>query len=234
MNILSSLPTLRALTLSGLEHKRPALTERQRQRLASVATRLQVKPRTIIYRDGDAADSIFIISDGVVIAFKEMPSGKRRVAGFRFPGDIFGLAERGVYLNTTRAITAVTLYRLPLDTLTTMLRQDRELELQFLCKVVDELRQTQRKSIIVARRDAPGRVAMFIDMLRQTRAGRGRAQDIVEIPMTRSDIGDFLNLTLESVSRACRRLSNSGLVEFSAGRVRIVDPYGFAKLVSRT
>src|SRR5688572_349143 len=96
MDILSSLPTIRALTLSGLEPKRPALTERQRQRLASVSTRLQIKPRTIIYRDGDAADSIFIISDGVVIAFKELPSGKRRVAGFRFSGDVFGLAERGV------------------------------------------------------------------------------------------------------------------------------------------
>ncbi len=52
--------------------------------------------------------------------------------------------------------------------------------------------------------------------------------------MTRSDIGDFLNLTLESVSRACRRLSNSGLVEFSAGGVRIVDRSGFEKLVART
>jgi CRP/FNR family transcriptional regulator len=234
MNILSSLPVIRALTLSGLESKRPALTERQRRRLASVSTRLQLKPRAIIYRDGDAADSIFITGDGVVIAFKDMPSGKRRVAGFRFSGDIFGLAERGAYLNTTRAITAVTLYRFPLDTLTTMLRQDGELEFQFLCKIVHELRQNQRKAIIVARRDAHGRVAMFIDMLRQARGGRGRTEDIVDIPMTRSDIGDFLNLTLESVSRACRRLSNSGLVEFSAGGVRIIDRYGFEKLVSRT
>ena len=174
MNILSSLPTIRALTLSGLEPNRPALTERQRQRLLAASTRRQVKPRTIIYRDGEAANSVFITGDGVVIAFKEMPSGKRRVAGFRFAGDIFGLAERGVYVNTTRAITAATLYQFPLDTLTTILRQDAELEFQFLCKVVHELRREQRKSIIVARRDAPGRVAMFIDMLRQRAAGRGR------------------------------------------------------------
>ena len=141
MNILSSLPAIRALTLSGLEPKAPALTERQRQRLASVSTVLQLKPRTIIYRDGDAADSVFINGDGVVISFKEMRSGKRRVAGFRFAGDVFGLAERGVYVNTARAITAVTVYRVPLDTLTTMLRQDAELEFQFLCKVVHELRR---------------------------------------------------------------------------------------------
>ena len=234
MNILSSLPAIRALTLSGHEPARVTLTERQRQRLAAASTRLQVKPRTIIYRDGEAANSAFITGDGVVIAFKEMPSGKRRVAGFRFAGDLFGLAERGVYCNTTRAVTAATLYQFPLDTLTTILRQDAELEFQFLCKVVHELRRDQRKAIIVARRDAPGRVAMFIDMLRQRAAERGRVQDIVEIPMTRSDIGDFLNLTLESVSRACRRLTDSGLVEFSAGGVRIVDRSRFEKLVAKT
>jgi CRP-like cAMP-binding protein len=234
MNILSSLPTIRALTLSGLEQKRPVLTERQRQRLVAASTRLQIKPRTVIYREGEAANSVFITGDGIVIAFKEMPSGKRRVAGFRYAGDLFGLAEHGVYCNTTRAVTAATLYRFPLDTLTTILRQDAELEFQFLCKVVHELRRDQRKSIIVARRDAPGRVAMFIDLLRQRTAGPGRVHDIVEIPMTRSDIGDFLNLTLETVSRACRRLSDSGLVEFNAGGVRIVDRSRFEKLVAKT
>src|SRR5829696_2036278 len=102
MNVLSSLPAIRALTLSGFESKRPLLTERQRQQLASVSTRVQLKPGAVIYRDGDPATAIFINGSGVVCALKEMPSGKRRIAGFRFPGDIFGLAERGVYLNTTR------------------------------------------------------------------------------------------------------------------------------------
>jgi CRP-like cAMP-binding protein len=147
---------------------------------------------------------------------------------------VFGLAERGRYVNSTRAITAATIYRIPLDTLTAILRQDAEIQFQFLCKVVHEVREEQRKAIIVARRDAPGRVAMFIDALRRRQAAGGRLLDIVEIPMTRSDIGDYLNLTLESVSRACRRLTDSGLVQFTAGGVRIVDRPGFEKLVART
>jgi len=234
MNVLSSLPAIEALTLSGFQPKRPPLTERQRQQLARVSTRVQLKPGAVIYRDGDPGNAIFINGSGVVCALKEMRSGKRRVAGFRFPGDIFGLAEHGVYLNTTRAVTAVALYRIPLDTLTTMLRQDAELEFHFFCKVVDELRHQQRKSIIVARRDAPGRVAMFIDLLRHNGAGHGLGEDIVDIPMTRSDIGDFVNLTLESVSRACRRLSDAGIVKFTATGVHILDRSRFRKLVART
>jgi CRP-like cAMP-binding protein len=233
VNVLSSLPAIRALTLAGFEPRRPMLTEQQRQQLLSVATRLQFKPRAIIYRGGDAANAIFITGAGVVIAFKDMPSGKRRVAGFRFAGDIFGLAERGVYVNTARAITAVTLYRIPLDTLTAMLRHDADLEFQFLCKVVHELRQQQRKAIIVARRDAVGRVAMFLDMLRQRGGDCTNGWDGVDLPMTRVDIGDFLNLTLESVSRACRRLSDSGVVEFTPGRARIMDRARFENLVAR-
>jgi len=234
MNILSSLPAIRALTLSGLESTAPPLTQRQRQKLASLSTVLRLKPRAIVYRAGDPADAVFINGAGVVTSFKEMRSGKRRVAGFRFAADVFGLAEGGVYVNTARAITAVTVYRVPLDALATMLRQDAELQFQFLCKVVHEVREQQRKSIIVARRDAAGRIAMFIDMLRQRRAAGGRTEDVVELPMTRADIGDYLNLTPETVSRACRRLSATGLVQFSPGIVRIVDRPGFNKLVART
>jgi CRP/FNR family transcriptional regulator len=232
-DILSSLPAIRALTLSGLELQRPALTERQRHKLVAVSTRMQVSPRTVIYREGDKADSAFINGGGIIISFRDMPSGKRRVAGFRFAADVFGLAQRGVYANTTRAITSAIVYKLPLGALTELLREDAEIQLQFLCKIVHDVRQQQHRALIVARRDAAGRVAMFIDVLRQMREVGGRVQDLVDIPMTRSDIGDYLNLSLETVSRACRRLSDSGLVQFSPGNVRILDRARFDKLVAR-
>jgi len=160
-----------------------------------------------------------------------MPSGKRRVAGFRYYADIFGLADHGKYVNTTRAVTPVTIYRIPIETLTSLLRQDADLEFQFICKLVHELRQSQRKAIIVARRDAPGRIAMFVDMLRRMPANDGR--DVVEMPMTRSDIGDFLNLAHESVSRGCKRLTNMGIIEFKKGTARILDRARFDKLVAK-
>ncbi len=228
-------PMLRTVALNGIGHTQPLLTERQRQRLASLAKRRQLPAKATIYKDGEPAESIFINSGGVVISFKDMPSGKRRVAGFRFHGDLFGLAEHGRYVNTTRALTPVTIYEIPVVELTAFLRQDAELQFQFLCRVVHELRQAQRKLIIVARRDAAGRVAMFIDMLRTSGATQGRPQPMVaDLPMTRSEIGDFLNLSLESVSRACRRLSDSGILAFEKGRVRILDRPRFEHLVART
>ena len=232
-NILASLTEIRALTLSGLEPEARPLAEPQWQKLASVSTVLRLKPRAVVYREGEPAEAVYINGAGVVISFRELPSGKRRVAGFRFAADMFGLAERGVYVNTARAITPSTVYRIPLDALTRILRQDAEIQFQFLCKVVHEIREQQRRVIIVARRDAPGRIGMFIDMLRQRQAAGASLDDIVALPMSRSDIGDYLNLRLETVSRACRRLSDSGLVKFGTGRVRIVDRAGFDKLIAK-
>jgi len=233
MNFELPLPTIRAMSLSGVDVSRPLLSEQQRRRLAEAATLLKLPSRAIVYRVGEPADSVFINGGGVIISFKDMPSGKRRVAGFRFYADLFGLADRGKYVNTTRTVTAATVYKIPLEALTALLRQDADLEFQFVCKLVHELRQSQRKAIIVARRDAPGRIAMFVDMLRRTNETGERQLDMIEMPMTRADIGDYLNLAHESVSRACRRLTNMGILEFEKGTAHIRDRARFEKLVAR-
>ena len=233
MTLDLALPTIRAMSLSGVDAKRPLLTEQQRRRLAQAATLLKLPARAFVYRDGDTADSVFINGGGVVISYKDMPSGKRRVAGFRFYADLFGLADRGKYVNTARAITPATVYKIPIESLVSLLRQDADLEFQFVCKLVHELRQSQRKAIIVARRDAPGRIAMFLDMLRRTNENGERQHDMIEMPMTRADIADYLNLAHESVSRACRRLTNMGIIDFGKGTAHIRDRARFDKLVAR-
>jgi CRP-like cAMP-binding protein len=224
-------PTIRGLPLTGTGPVRPLLTAAQRRRLESIATRYKVKPRSIIYRDGEPAEHIFINGGGVVISYKDMANGKRRVAGFRFYADLFGLAEHGRYVNTTRAITEVTVHRIPVNALTEVLRQDAELEFQFLCKMVHEVRQAQRKLIMVARKDATGRLAMFLDMLWHS-GDREASHGVIELPMSRSDIAGFLNLTLESISRATRQLSNEKILAFGRRRVRVLDRARFEQMVT--
>ena len=214
----------------GGSERRP-LTPRERQKLANAATRLQLPAGHIIYREGDPADAVFINGGGVIVSYKELPSGQRRVAGFRFHTDLFGLAEDGGYVNTTRAVTAVTVFRIPAATMLEILKYDAELHTQFLCKVVETLREAQRKSIIVARRDAAGRVAMFLDLLRHL-GDKKSLPTRIELPMSRADIGGYLNLTAESVSRACRRLSEQGIVTFDRDAARIVNRRRFDEMVA--
>jgi len=229
-----SLPSLRAVSfeLGGTRDVVQLLSKRHQLQLAGVSTRLRLPARMVVYREESIAQWVFIIAQGVIKSYRDLPSGKRRVMTFLFQDDIFGLAESGHYVNTTQAVTPVTLYRIELPTLAAMLRRDSELQFQFLCKVTDELRSSFRKQILVGRRDAIGRVTMFLRMLEQQTPHEGDASQI-DIPMSRSDMANYLGLSLEAVSRACRALEQKGIVDF-IGRhsARIVNRPRFDKLTA--
>jgi len=211
----------------------PLLTSAQRQQLVSVATKLTVRAGHVLYREDTVATSIFVCADGAVKSFRELPSGTRRVAMFLFGGDIFGLAENGRYVNTAQAIVPSTIYRLPVDVLTALLRQDPELDFQFLCKVTHELREAQRRIIAMGRRDATGRVAMFLLMIRR-RHPSGRLQgNAIPLPMSRSDIAGYLGLSLEAVSRATGSMVKDGMLAFDGRHsVRVLDQERLDKLAA--
>ncbi len=210
------------------------LTDRQREQLARIGMRLNLPARMVIYREAAPSHWVFAVAEGAVKCFRELPSGKRVVGAFLFPRDLFGLAENGRYINCAQAITRVVLYRLPIKELRVLLMHDAGLQFQFLSKLTHELRQAQRRTILLNRRDAAGRLAMFIDgMSIETVPGTGRTDDNVMLPMTRSDIAAFIGLSLETVSRASAELERRGMVKF-IGRhaVRIVDQPRFSKLVA--
>jgi CRP-like cAMP-binding protein len=197
-------PTLRATSfLQGHAGEEPLLTERQRLKLASISTRIRVLPRMVLYREDTAATCVFINAEGVVKAFKDLPSGRRWVTAFLYPDDVFGLAENGLYIRTAQAVTP------------------------------HELREAQRQTIAVGRRDAVGRLAMFIRQLERSSPAASRAARDIEMPMSRSDIASYLGLSLESVSRASRVLERRGVVSFpSRHLVRILNPAQFERIES--
>ena len=208
----------------------PLLTAGQRAQLAAIATRLQVAPRAVLYREDTAATLVFIVAEGVVKAFKDLPSGRQWVTAFLHPADVFGLAENGRYIRTAQAITHATLYQFKIDVLIETLKEDAELQFKFLCKLTHEVREAQRQTIVIGRRDAVGRLAMFIREIERQHAG---SRDIA-LPMSRSDIASYLGLSPESLSRASRALERRGIVCFpSRHSVRIVDPAQFERIESR-
>jgi CRP-like cAMP-binding protein len=208
------------------------LTDEQRQQLTALATLMSLPARSIVYREESDFAWIFIARQGVLKAFRELPSGKRRVAAFLFPGDLFGLAENGHYVNTVQTITSTVLYRIPNDALTELLRRDPDLQFQFLAKITHEIRQGQRHAIVLARRDAAGRFAMFLSMLEKNQL-TGSHGGWIQLPMSRTDLAEYLGLSLESVSRATSALSRRGIVDFEGGHAaKVVDRVRFEKLVS--
>jgi CRP-like cAMP-binding protein len=206
------------------------LTDAQRERLTAIATRVQLPPRTIVYREGSPATDVFAIGEGVVKSYRDLRSGRRVIHAFLFSRDLFGLAENGRYVNSVAAVTPVTLYRLPLEQLAVLLKHDGEIQFAFLAKVTHELREAQRRTIARQRRDAAGRLATFVALMQER---IDPAADTVCLPMSRSDIAAFLGLTLESVSRASSYLQRRRMIRFEGRHLaHILDPAELAKLVA--
>ena len=209
------------------------LTERQRIALSKIALRLRLPARKVIYREDGEAQSIYSVIEGFVKTYRDMPSGRRVIGSFLFPRDLFGLAHKGRYVNTAQAISPVTLYRFPLTDLVALLKQDGEMQFQFMMKLTYELRDAQRRAILLGRRDAPGRLAMFVALMAEEPANVNRETGSVSLPMTRSDIAAFLGLSLESVSRGAAELERRGLIEFEGRHVaKILDQARLTSLVA--
>lgn len=209
------------------------LSSRQREQLMQIGVRLRLPARTMIYGEGDPSDSVFVVMEGVVKCYRNLRSGKRALSAFLFSRDLFGLAHDGRYVNTAQAASEVILYRLPLVQLSMLLKQDGELQFQFLSKILHELRESQRRAILVNRRDAPGRLAMFLASM-ASRQGTVPVRDAsLSLPMTRTDIADYIGLSLESVSRAAANLEEKNIAKFEGRhRVCILDRGRLARLAS--
>jgi CRP-like cAMP-binding protein len=199
------------------------LSTRQRQQLAALSTRSVVPSGRIIFREDSVASSLYFCREGALKTYRELPSGARRVTAFIFADDIFGLAEVGRYVNTARTLMPSTIYSVPFEVLASVLQQDADLEFHFLSKVTHELRESQHRAIMMGRRDAAGRLAMFLVMLRR-RLPRRPSRDVIPLPMSRSDIAAYLGHSLEAVVRASAQLAKLGIVEFHGRHeVHVID-----------
>lgn len=213
----------------------PVLSAAERGRLALIATVVHLPRGTLLYEQGDQLSCIYDIMHGVVKTYSPGVDGTRIILAFLFPGDLVGLAENDRYVNTAEAVTAVTAYRLPIDALETLLRRDPELELHFLSKVCHELRAAQRHAILLARQDARGRVALFLHLLSAQSLQDESHSTVLTLPMRRSDIADYVGLSVEAVSRALRGLERDGILRFRDPRtIELVNLPRFDRLVEPT
>jgi CRP-like cAMP-binding protein len=209
-------PSIAAIALWGASGGRRAqlLTDEERARLSVIASIVRFKKGAQIYREGDRADAVFNVVSGVVKSYRALPDKTERIAAFLFADDLFGLAEEGRYVNATKAVTAVTAYRIPVSALEGRLRKDAALEFHLICKLCHELREAQRHAFLLGRRNALARVAMFFQLLEQHQAARGESAPELYLPMSRSDVAEYLGMSLEAISRSFRTLASRGVLSF--------------------
>lgn len=210
------------------------MNAREREHLATIATVMRVPAGSVLCHAGHDAKAVFSITSGTLASFRERPDGTRKVFAFLFAEDLFGLARRGRYVNSVKAITPAVVFRMPIDALNGLLTRDASLQFRFLCKTTQVIRDAQRQALMTTIRDPVERVALFLAMLEEAQGEKRNDRDPIHIPMTRQDVADYLNLPTGTIRAAVDALVSRGIVlrDMTAGAIVITDRAAFDAIVN--
>jgi CRP-like cAMP-binding protein len=128
------------------------------------------------------------------------PGQEELVCAFLFPEDIFGLAQENHYVNSAIALTPVSA-SVPIAALRGQFSTDAALEFHVIAKLCLELRQAQRHAFVLTSKHTVARPALFLQMLEQLEFARGKRVREIYLPMSRSDIADYVGVSLAAIGR---------------------------------
>lgn len=180
---------------------------------AKVMTEATLPSGGILFHEGAQADYVMNVTSGAVKLFKLLGDGRRQILGFRFAGDFLGLAAGTEYSYSAEALTDSKLCRFPRRKLDGLRERFPRLDRRLLTLSIDELTAAQEQLLLLGRKTAEERLVSFLILLSQGQVRRGLVPDPITLPMTRSDIADYLGLTIETVSRTFSVLKRKGLIE---------------------
>lgn len=162
---------------------------------------------------GEPARYLYLVADGVLEANRPLSNGDRHIVAFYWPGDLVGLAEDGIYVNSARTLAKCTVFRFPCEALAAFLLKNPGVQQHFLVKAIHDLRNAQRQIIMMGRLDILQRVAAFLLDCSAHDHYFDRKTKVLTLPMTRYDIADYLGTSPEVATRAFGQLEGLGLLQ---------------------
>jgi CRP/FNR family nitrogen fixation transcriptional regulator len=175
---------------------------------------------TEIYGEMEEARYVYKVVTGAVRTYRILKDGRRQIAAFYVPGEVFGIETGDRHTLSTETTAPSKLLLINRNTLLALAARDNDIASQLRMATALELRKVQDRVLSFAK-PARERVAGFIVKMAQ----RLSANDEVELPMKRQDIADYLGLTIETVSRSLTSLENIAAVKVQKRRQIVLRNY---------
>lgn len=180
-------------------------------------------PRSMIFMEGASADAVYNVTTGLVRLFRLLPGGQRQIVGFALPGDFLGLPPGDRYGFSADTAVKTTACRFPRQNFIAFaeshgpfLRRLHDAAARALDLAHDQMTQ-------LGPRRAEAKVAAFIFAMRRRWLRLNGASTLVPLPMGRQDIGDYLGLSIATVSRTLTRLDRQRVILIVPKGVRILE-----------
>ncbi len=208
-----------------------AVPERDLHLLSAFAVAMRIEPGRRFIVEGEAAEDFFTLIDGTAKLLKMLPDGRQQITSFAGHGDFLGLAFGQRYAYSAEAIDRVRLCRFSRPRLRRLIAEFPEMERRLLAITSHELVLAHEQMLLLGCKLARERVASFL-VGRAVKTGGAAARAVasgpveVPLPMTRADIGDFLGLRIETVSRTLTQLRAAGLIGAAPNAGVVIRDFG--------
>jgi CRP/FNR family transcriptional regulator, nitrogen fixation regulation protein len=190
--------------------------ESLQQSLPLMGATMSYPRNTEIFGEDEPSDYLYKVVSGSVRTYKILSDGRRQIGGFYLPGDVFGLESADEHTFSAEAITDSKLLVVKRSAVAALASRNAGIARELFDLTGRELRRMQERVLLLVK-SAQERVASFLLEM----AERASAGNIVELPMSRQDIADYLGLTIETVSRTLSGLESAAAIEVPTSR-RIV------------
>ena len=178
-----------------------------------------------LYRERDPFHSVFAVRSGTIKAYRITGDGQEQITGFYFPGEIIGMdgISKAKYACSAKALETSAVCEIPFHRLEELSTELPSMQRHFFQLMSQEITTDQQLITLLSKNSAEERIAALLLSISARNARRMLSKTHFRLPMSRTDIGNFLGLTVETVSRVISRFNKQGLINVDGKEISLLD-----------
>jgi CRP/FNR family transcriptional regulator len=187
-----------------------------------------------LYREGDIFRSVYAVRSGAMKAYKTTDDGREQVTGFYFPGEILGMdgISNNLHASSAKALETAAVCEIPFTSLEKLSSLMPSLQRHFFQLMSREITEDQQLITLLSKNSADERVASLMLSISTRNSKRKLSATQFRLPMSRVDIGNYLGLTVETVSRVFSRMQKLEILRVDNKEIKILDLAGLQKMAN--
>lgn len=178
-----------------------------------------------LFIEGDAFNSLYAVRSGALKTYTSTDEGEEQITGFQLPSEILGLSgmDGETYPVSSQAMETTMICEIPFEKLDELSEKLPQLKKQLMLLMSRRIRDDQQMMLLLSKKNADERIATFLVNLSARFRRRGYSAQAFRLSMSRNEMGNYLGLAVETVSRVFTRFQRSGLIEANGKDIRIID-----------
>jgi len=188
-----------------------------------------------VFEAGDKFSSLYTVRSGAVKTFSVDREGDEHVIGFYLPGEMFGLdaINSGHHISSAKALETTAVCEIPFNRLEELSRRIPSMQSHMYRLLSHEISEDQQLQLLLGKKTAEERIGSFLLGLSSRYRQRHLSPTSFRLPMARTDIGNYLGLAVETVSRIFTRLQKNDILKVDGKEVCILDHHRLCEIAQK-